>query len=312
VNSTSSSVRKSSFKRLFRYRYLYLMAIPAVIHIFLFSYVVLAGWIIAFKNYRAGKTIWSAEWVGLEKFKDFFLLSNDYIFLLRNTLIMNLGSLFIGLLAAFVFAILLNEIRSRFFAKLVQTATFFPFFISWVIIYAFMNSLFAPSTGAVNELLISWGWISDPIELLGDQKYSWTLMIGLETWKGLGYNSIIFLAAIAGIPSEQYEAAEVDGAGRFWKAVHVTVPNMMPTLIVLLILNSGWILNSNFDQYFLFTNSNNWETMQVLEMYIYRYGLQLLNYPFATAVGIMKSVVSVLLVIGVNALSKRVNDQSIL
>ncbi|MBO9606564.1 MAG: sugar ABC transporter permease [Paenibacillaceae bacterium] len=312
MNDTSAAKGRRSPRRWYRYRYLYAMALPAVVLVFLFNYVVLAGWIIAFKNYRAGMTLWSAKWVGLKNFNDFFLRSDDYIFLLRNTLVMNLGALFVGLFSAFVFAILLNEIRHRFFAKLVQTTTFFPFFISWVIIYAFMNSLFAPSTGAVNELLAGWGWISDPINLLGDKKFSWTLMIGLETWKGLGYNSVIFLAAIAGIPAEQYEAAEVDGAGRFWKIVHVTVPNMMPTLVVLLILNSGWILNSNFDQYFLFTNATNWESMQVLEMYIYRYGLQLLNYPFATAVGIMKSVVSILLVIGVNALSKRVNGQSIL
>ncbi|MBP1988818.1 ABC transporter permease [Paenibacillus eucommiae] len=297
--------------RLFRQRDLYMMLLPAVLLVFVFWYVPILGWIIAFINFKPGFSLFPAEWTGLQQFKDFFMQSTDYMYLLRNTLSINIGSLITNLFTAFVFAILLNEIRSRFFGKLVQTITFFPFFVSWVIIYSLSSALFASSSGAINEALVQWGVLDEGVNILGDPKYSWIFMILLSAWKYLGYNSVIFIAAIASIPAEHYEAAEIDGANRFQKIWHITIPGLIPTLIVLLILNSGWILNSNFEQFYLFTNGTNWEKMEVLDMYIYKYGLKLLNYPYATAVGIMKTFISLMLIIGVNAISKKATGKAI-
>lgn len=288
------------------------MLAPAVILVFLFSYITLGGWVIAFKHYRVGLSMWGAEWSGLYHFKAFLFESTDYIHLLQNTLVLNVMMLTINLFAAILFAILLNELKSKKFAKSVQTISFFPFFVSWVIVYSIMSALFAVSSGAVNESLIEWGIIKEGLNILGDPRYSWGLVIAMSLWKSLGYNGVIFIAAIASIPSEQYEAADIDGANRWQKIKYITMPNLMPTLIVLLIMNSGWILNSNFELFYLFSNATNYEKMEVLDIYIYNYGLKLTNYSYATAVGIMKTVISIALLYAVNSFSRKVNGKSIL
>ncbi|MDF2668106.1 MAG: sugar transporter permease [Paenibacillus sp.] len=297
--------------KLHRQRYLFFMLLPAFILIFLFHYLPLVGWLIAFKDYQVGQSLWKADWVGLQNFKRFFLESNDYIYLIRNTLAMNAMTLVVSLFTGCCFAILLNEIRSRFFMKFIQTITLFPFFISWVIIYSIINSLFGVTTGVVNELLIQWGIIEEGINVLGDKDYSWALIVLMDAWKSLGYNSILFIAAIASIPPDLYEAAEIDGARRFAKVWHVTLPHLVPTLIVLLIINSGYIIHSNFEQYFLFTNGSNWETMEVLDMYIYKFGMRLLDFPYSTAVSIVKTFVSLVLIIAVNHISKKSTGKGI-
>ncbi len=294
-----------------RQRYLYAMLIPAVVITFIFAYVPLFGWFIAFVNYKPGFSLFSSEWIGFQQFKAFFTETKDYVYLLRNTLSINIGSLIANLGTAFVFALLLNEVRLRFFGKLIQTVTFFPFFISWIIIYSLSNALFATSAGAINQMLVQWGWIDEGMNVLGDPKYAWAFIIAIGVWKYLGYNSVIFISSIASIPAEYYEAAQIDGANRWQRMLYITVPNLVPTLIVLLILNSGWILNSNFEQFYLFTNTTNWEKMEVLDIYIYKYGLQLLNYPYATAVGIMKTVMSLLIIVSVNAIAKRATGKAI-
>ena len=312
IAPASSPKKKKLLNRIVRSRYLYAMVAPAAILVFLFNYVTLAGWVIAFKDYRVGLNIWSAEWTGLKQFKAFLTQGGDWVHLLTNTLVMNFSMLILGQVCAIVFAILINELQSRKFARSIQTISFFPFFISWVIIYSLAHALFAVSSGAINQTFVDWGWLERGINLLGDANYAWGLIIFMSLWKSLGYSAVIFIAAISGISPEEYEAAEVDGANRFQKIWHVTIPNLLPTLIVLLIMNSGWILNSNFDMYYLFTNSTNWEKMEVLDIYIYKYGLRLGNYPYATAVGMMKTVVSLALLLSVNQLSKRLQGKSIL
>lgn len=310
--SMTTQVRRSLLKRAYNQRYLYLMILPAIALIIAFSYLPLFGWVIAFVNYRPGFSLWQSQWTGFEQFRAFFMQSEDYIYVLRNTLVMNVGALFFNLASAFFFTILLNEIRVKLFGKIVQTATFFPFFVSWVIIYTLVSALFAPSSGAVNEMLVSWGILEEGLNILGDKKYSWPLMILLSNWKYLGYNAVIFLAAIAAISHEEYEAADIEGANRFQKIRYITIPNLLPTAIVLLILNSGWVLNSSLESFFLFTNTANWETMEVFDVYIYKFGLQLLNYPYATAVGIMKTFASILLLLTVNNIAKKTTGKSIL
>jgi len=309
---TTDRRKNATLRKIVRHRYLYMMLAPAAILVFLFNYVTLFGWVIAFKDYRVGQNLWSGEWTGFKQFTAFLTQSSDYAYLIRNTLVMNFSMIIVNLAFAVAFAVLINELRSKAFARIVQTVSFFPFFISWVIVYSLAHALFAVSTGAVNETLVSAGWLERGINLLGDEKYAWGLIIFMSLWKTLGYNGVIFIAAISGISPDEYEAADIDGASRWQKIIYVTLPNLMPTFLVLLIMNSGWILNSNFDMYYLFTNATNWGKMEVLDMYIYKYGLQMGNYPYATAVGILKTAVSLLILIGVNQLSKRFSGRTIL
>lgn len=298
--------------KIYNQRYLFLMVAPSALLIFTFAYLPLYGWIIAFKQYQIGKTMLNAPWVGMEQFKRFILQSSDWSYLLVNTLVMNIGSIVINLTVAALFAILINELRSRAIARIIQTISFFPFFISWVIVYAIMTALYGVSTGAINVTLVDSGILEKGLNILGDPKYSWGLIFGINLWKHLGYNSVIFIAAIASISSEQYEAAEIDGASRLQKVLYITIPGLMPTLVVLLIINSGWVLNSNIEMFFLFTNSVNWSRMEVLDMYILKYGLQLNNYSYATAIGIIKSIISIMIIMGVNSFAKRVTGRGIL
>ncbi|GGD98357.1 ABC transporter permease [Paenibacillus nasutitermitis] len=297
--------------RLFKQRYLFLMLAPAFLLVLTFQYIPLLGWLLAFKRYEIGLGFWGSEWVGLEQFKRFFLQSNDYVYLLRNTLSMNIMMIITNLSCGLIFAVLLNEIRQKFIVKILQTVSFFPYFISWVIIYSIANTFLSPSSGLLNELLIKWGILSDGMNVLGESKYAWLLVVCLEAWKSVGYISIIFLAAISAIPSDQYEAADIDGASRFQKLRLITIPNLMPTFIIILILNSGWILNSNFELFFMFTNATNWDKMEVLDMYIYKFGLQQLNYSYSSAVGIVKTIVSLLILVSVNAFSKKTTGKAI-
>ncbi|WP_308639564.1 ABC transporter permease [Paenibacillus silvisoli] len=305
----SSSIRWS---KIYRHRFLYLMVSPAILLVLLFSYLPLAGWIIAFKNYQIGLSVWTAKWIGFEQFKSFLFQSSDYAYLITNTLVMNITSIIVNLVTAVIFAILINEIRNKKFAKLVQTISFFPFFISWVIVYSIMSALFGASTGAFNQTLISAGLIDEGMNILGDPKYAWGLIVCLQLWKYLGYNGVIFIASIASISPDQYEAADIDGASRFQKIIYITIPSLMPTFVVMLIMNSGWILNSNFDLFYLFMNPTNWSKMEVLDMYIFKYGLQLTNYPYATAVGIIKSIVSIIILLGVNLIARKSTGRGIL
>ena len=298
-------------KKLWQQKGLYMMIAPAFLCILIFNYVPLFGWIMAFTDYSPGVDMLKAPWAGLKYFKEFFADGGDAKRVIVNTLVMNIGSLSIGLVAALCFAIFLKEVRWKKFQKIIQSVTFFPYFMSWVIIYAVVYALFSNSSGAVNNVLISLGIISEPINLLGNAAYSWALIIIVNVWNILGYNSVIFISAIAGIPDEQYEAAVIDGAGRLQKIRFVTLPNLMPTLVVLIIMNSGWIFNSGLDQYFVFTNSMNISTMDVFDYYIYRFGLKLGNYSYATAVGIVKTCISIILLVIVNKTSKKLTGRSI-
>ncbi|MFD0715550.1 ABC transporter permease subunit [Paenibacillus sp. GCM10027626] len=295
-----------------RYRYIYLMLLPAVALVFLFHYYTLSGWLIAFTNYQVGISIWKSPWAGLEQFRSFFQQSSEYMYVIRNTLVMNLSVIFVNLIAGLTCAILIHELRSKRFGKFMQMISFFPFFISWVVVYSFLFSLFAASTGAVNETLVKAGVIQEGINLLGDERYSWILIICLQLWKYLGFNVIIFISSIASISNDQYEAADLDGAGRWGKVRYITVPNLVPTCVILLIMNVGWVLTSDFELFYLFINPTNWPTMNTLDMYIYNYGLQLGNFSYATAVGIVKTFVSLILVISANSISKKLTGKSIL
>ena len=313
VSAVRVSKRKSRLcAKMRRQKWLLLMLLPALLCILFFNYIPLSGWYIAFSEYKLGGSLFAGEFVGLKYFIKIFSESSDLVYLVRNTLTMNGVTILLNISVALCLAILLKEIRWKPGAKIIQTVTFFPYFVSWVIAYAIVWSLLAVNSGAINQFLVRMGILEKGINVLGDPQYSWQLIILLNLWKFTGYNTIIFLSSIAGIPSEQYEAAELDGAGRFQKIRYVTLPNLMPTAAVLLIMNAGWILSSNLEQFFIFSNSTNWSKMEVLDMYIYKFGLSMLDFPYATAMTIIKTALSILLLLFVNWLTKRMNKTAVL
>lgn len=249
---------------------------------------------------------------GLSFFKDFFTNFDDFLYLLRNTLVMNVATIIQNLVLSVFFAIMLQETIFKKMSKITQTVSFFPFFISWVIGYSIVHTLFSGTTGLLNNMLLQWGIIEKPLEILTNKNASWPLIISLNAWKFVGYNTVIFITSIIAIPAEQYEAALIDGAKRRHRIFYITLPNIMPTIIILLIMNSGWVLTTNFEQFFLFTNSLNWETMEVFDMYIYKFGLRQLNYSYATAIGIIKTIVSLIVLVSVNGIAKKSTGKGIM
>ena len=312
VSPAETRKGKSIRKKFLRQKWLFLMLLPAFLTLVFFYYAPLSGWYVAFSEYKLGQPLFGGEYVGLKYFMKIIEESSDVKYLITNTLAMNGMTLFVNIFAALAMAILLNEMRWKAGAKAVQTVIFFPYFISWVITYALATALFAVNTGVVNQVLVKTGVLTKGLNILGDPKYSWGLIVFLNMWKFTGYNTIIFLSALAGIPHEEYEAATLDGAGRFQRIRHITMPHLLPTASVLLVMNSGYILTSNLDQFFVFNNTTNWSKMEVLDMYIYKFGLKMLDFPYATAMSIVKTLVSIALLLVVNRITKKLNDTAVI
>ncbi|MCI8976955.1 MAG: sugar ABC transporter permease [Lachnospiraceae bacterium] len=286
-----------------------LLAIPFIAFVVAFSYVPLFGWILAFINYKPGLKIWDCEYSGLYYFKLIFQDWYKMASVLKNTLVMSFLGLICTPLPA-VFAIFLSELPSVRFKKVVQTLTTIPNFISWVIIYALAYALFS-TEGVVNQVLLNAGIIEKAGNVLGNSDITWVFQTALNVWKGLGWNAIIYFAAIAGIDSELYDAASVDGAGRFQRILHITVPGISSTFFVLLLLQVSNLLALGIDQYLAFYNSMVADKILVLDLHVYRLGLITQDYSYATAVGIFKSLISILLLFSVNGLSKRLRGESL-
>ena len=292
---------------------LFLLILPLLCLVFLFSYVPLYGWIYAFFNYNPGKPLFSCEFVGAKWFTLFLsdqYYRSDVARVLKNTL----GMSFLGICTSWlpmVFAIFLNEIGSRRYKKFVQTASTLPNFISWVLVYAVAYAMFSVGDGFINRILISLGIIEDGINFLASGEHIWLKMWLWGTWKGLGWSSVAYIAALSGVDQELYEAADVDGAGRFTKMWYISLPGLIPTYFVLLILSIGNLINNGMDQYFIFSNSMNRHSIEVLDLYVYNQGMAGRMYSFSVAVGMMKSIVSLALITFANWLSKAVRGNSV-
>ena len=293
---------------------LFLMIVPFMALIFIFSYYPLYGWVYAFFDYRPPIPLDQSTYVGLKWFQYLFAnsIQRQQIFeVLRNTFAMSgLGIAFSWLPMAF--AIFLSEIRSNKFKRPVQTLTTLPNFISWVLLFSMAFALFT-SDGMVNTLLQSLGLTSKSIMFLTSDDHTWLNMWLWQTWKGLGWGAILYLAGISGIDQELYEAARVDGAGRFKLIWHITVPGLLPTFFVLLLLGIGNLLNNGMEQYFVFQNAFNLPHIQVLDLYVYNIGLGSAgSLSLATAVSMMKSIVSVVLLFAANGASKAIRGESLM
>ena len=296
---------RSSFQKKNRRRWLLtLLALPFVIHIIAIRYVPLAGWALAFFNYKPGRDLATMPFVGLKYFKLIGFYREDVFNALTNTVALSTLALLFSWFPMLL-AILINEIRSRRRRMLIQTAITIPNFVSWVIVYSLCFCIFS-SEGLFNQVFHTTN------NVLGDKKNIWFFMEGLTIWKTAGWNSIIYLAAITGIDETLYEAAVVDGANRWQCTLHVTLPGIMSTFIVLLLLQVGSFLSVGMDQYFAFSNVMVQSKLEVLELYTYRIGLKTMDYSFATAISIIQSLVSVALLLGVNGLSKLTRGEGII
>lgn len=313
MNNQVLKARKKSFVRtIVKQRYLILMVLPFLIWIFIFKYLPLWGWLMAIQDYKpkAGMGILDYPFVG---FKHFITLFQDPMFynVMRNTLAMSFMQLLFGFPLPIFFAILLNEVKNIKFKKLVQTSTYLPHFVSWVIVAGLFTTILS-GEGIVNELLLIIGIIKQPISFLALPKWFWGICTGAEIWKELGWNSIIFLAAITSIEPTLYEAAKVDGANRWQSIKYITLPGITSTILVILVLDIGWIISIGFEKQYLLGNSIVQDYSKVLDLYILDYGIKLGRYSFGTAIGIFKSVISIILLYCANQLAKRWKGQSVI
>ena len=301
---------KRTLKRIWSAKTLYIMIIPFMIYTFIFSYYPLSGWIMAFQNYKPAKGYSGSPFVGFDQFK-FLFKDIEFWRSVRNTLGMSIMNLVFGFLFAIVFALLLNEIKSLKFKRFTQTASYLPHFLSWIIVCSLVSNMLSTDDGMINNFLMSIGLIKKPVLWLGEQKYFWWITTFANIWKETGWNSIIYIAAIAGIDQSLYEAADLDGANRFQKMWHVTLPGIKSTIIVLLIMNLGWVLNASFEVPYILGSGLLQDVSQTIDIFVLKYGMSIGNYSLATAAGIFKSVISLVLVFSTNAISNKLGERGL-
>lgn len=292
-----------------KWKGLYLMAIPGFIWFILFKYIPLSGSIIAFMDYNIYEGIFQSTFVGLEHFKH-FLQFPEFKQIFINTAVLGAYELFIAFPIPIILAILMNELRNIHYKKIIQTAVYVPHFLSWVIIGGIFATLLSPNTGIVNYIREWFGL--EPIYFMASDEYSRAIVVLAGIWKETGWGSIVYLAAIAGIDPALYEAAEVDGANRFRRMISITLPSILPIIMTMLLLKVGHFMEIGFEKTFSFMNSMNQSKIDIFDTFVYRYGLQNLQYSYATAVGLFKSCIGIALLFVANTVSKKLTKQSII
>ncbi|CAH1208117.1 putative multiple-sugar transport system permease YteP [Paenibacillus auburnensis] len=284
---------------------LQVMVLPAVILIFIFSYLPMYGVLMAFQDYNIFEGMANSPWVGLKHFEMFFQ-SPEFSNVMRNTIVISLLKLCIGFPAPIILALFLNEVNRMWFKRLTQTVSYLPHFMSWVIISGFAASILAVDNGSLNLLLEKTGLIDEPINFLSTSKYFWVILASANVWKEIGFSSIVYLAAIASIDPQIYEAAAVDGASRFKRMFIITIPSIMPIVMVFFVLAIGNLLSAGFEDILLLGSSPVVQDVaQVIDTYVYKYGIQSSRLSYATAVGLFKSAISVVLLFGANKMARK-------
>ncbi|MBJ9990311.1 sugar ABC transporter permease [Paenibacillus sp. S28] len=282
-----------------------LMVIPALILIFIFSYIPMYGVLMAFQDYNIFNGFWNSPWVGFKHFSMFFH-APEFWTILRNTIIISLLKFGIGFPAPIILALMLNEVRQMFFKRVVQTISYLPHFLSWVIVAGFAMSILSTDNGSLNILLQKLHLIKEPIGFLGRAEYFWGIIVSTSVWKEIGFNSIVYLAAIAGINLSLYEAASIDGAGRVKQVFMITIPSIMPVVVIFMILAIGNLLSAGFEDILLLgANPVLRDVASVIDTYVYRVGITNQRYSYATAVGLFKAVISVGLLTFANYFARR-------
>ncbi|OXS55341.1 protein lplB [Cohnella sp. CIP 111063] len=299
-----------ALRRAFRNRYLYLMSLPFVAWAFVFTYLPLWGWLMAFQKYNPKLAVWERDWVGFDNFRMLFQDETFYL-VMRNTLAMSVMSLIAGFTIPIVFALLLNEVKNMAFKKTAQTISYLPHFVSWAVVAGIVSKMLSTDNGAVNDFLMWTGLLNEPVQWLAKGEYFWGIVTLSDVWKETGWNAIIYLAAMAGVAPELYEAAKVDGASRLRQMWHITLPGIRPTIIILMILSIGNLINIGFEKQFLLGNNLVVDYSKVLDLYALEYGIKINRISFATAINMFNSVVAVLLLFTANGLFKRFTKESV-
>lgn len=286
---------------------IYLMALPVIAYFVIFNYIPMGGIVMAFQDFSIKKGIWGSDWVGLYQFQRFF--SSVYFWrLLRNTLLISFYGIIFSFPLPIIFALLLNEVKNQKFKKVTQTISYLPYFISVVVVVSILND-FCSSSGVLTQLAESFGWTGGA--LISSSKWFRSLYIGSNLWQHMGYNSIIFISALATIDPQLYEAAEIDGAGRWQQTWHVTLPGLIPTIIIMLILRLGQVMNVGYEKIILMYSPATYETGDVISSYVYRMGLIDADYSYSTAINLFNSAINLLILVVANEISKRVNETSL-
>lgn len=285
----------------------YLMVAPIILFFIIFHYIPMTGLVMAFQRFKPGTGIFGSEWVGFKHFIDFF--SGNYFFrVLSNTFLISFYDLLVGFPAPIIFALLLNEVRNRFFKRTIQTISYMPYFISMVIICGLIVE-FTNSTGLIAQIVSYLG--GKPVNYLARPEYFRMIFVLSNIWQSIGFSSIIYLATLSSIDQELYEAATIDGANRWRQTWHITLPGIASTIIIMLILRLGSLLSVGFEKIILLYTPSTYVTADVISSYVYRKGLVEFNYSYSTAVGLFNSVISLILIIGANTLSKKYSETSL-
>lgn len=306
--NTPPDKRRKWLRKLYTQRHIQIMALLGIAWMIIFNYIPMYGVVIAFKDYDIIRTISEAPWVGLKHFKE-FLADENFGYVMRNTLGISLLKLATFPLPI-IFALFLNEVRSLRFKKSIQTISYLPHFLSWVVLGGILATWLS-DVGIFNKIFMALNLIDQPISFLAEPKYFWTIIITSDIWKELGWSAIIYLAAISSISPEMYEAAKIDGAGRFQQMWYVTLPAIKATISILFILAVSGVMNSNFDQILVLRNSLNDSASNVIDYYVYYTGLSQGRFSYSTAVGLFKSVIAITLLLIANQVSKKLNDTSL-
>lgn len=291
-------------RRLIRQKELLLMTVPLLALVMVFNYMPLYGWVMAFQDYKVVKGISGSPFVGFDKFAQLFR-DDQFFLVLRNTLVMGFLNLIAGFAGAIALALALNEARIRWFRRTVQTIVYIPHFVSWVVVANIAHMALSPDGGLLNVLLERIGVIDEPVYFMAKERWFWGIHTFFSFWKEVGWNSIIYLAVLSGINPDLYEAADVDGAGRLRKMWHISLPSLMPTAVILLTMQVGWIIQSGYESQFLLGNPIVLNYSEVLDLYALRYSFQIGDYSVGAAISIFKTAVSILMVVAVNFLAKR-------
>lgn len=298
-------LRKPILKKILSKYQLYLLLLPALLYLIIFCYTPMYGVVIAFKDFNASLGILGSHWVGFKYFSEYFdsaMFSTTFI----NTLKLSLYSLIFGFPIPIIFALLLNQIKKEKFKKFIQTTTYAPYFISTVVMVSMLNLYLAPTTGFVNNLISLLG--GTPINFMIREEWFRTVYVASGIWQTMGWSAIIYLAALTGISPDLYEAALVDGASTFKRIIHIDIPGIMPTIIIMLILSIGNIMSVGYEKAFLMQQGMNLPTSEIISTYVYKVGLLNAQYSYATAIGLLNSVINFILIIIANSMAKRFTD----
>ena len=304
---TAAKDKKITGKEIKRQKVLLIWSAIIVVYGFIFYYLPLGGWIMAFQNYKPKDGLLHSKFIGLDKFK-FLFTDGTFIQVVRNTVAMGVINLVVTFVMAIVFAILLNEVKNNFGKKSVQTISYLPHFLSWIIVTGILHDALS-GTGIINELLMRFHFIDQPINFFAHPGYFWPIVAFANVWKETGWNAIIYLAAITAIDPSLYEAASMDGAGRWAKIKHITLPSIRPTIMILLLMNVGNVLNAGFEIQYLLGNGLVKSVSETIDIYVLKWGISQNDFSLGTAAGIFKSVVSIILIVIANQLAKRAGEE---